>query len=396
MRATAALCVSTVVVVGVASCSVASTGAATLTSVKTTAIGTALAQPEDVAFDHVGNLYISEFAGHVVDRVALDGSLTRVAGTGVEGYSGDGGPAVDAELNMPTGLLFQPDDQLVIADHRNHCIRRVDGTGVISTIAGVCTKHGEKGDGGPALEAKMNDPIGITLDDKGDLIVADEQNGVVRKVDPSGTISLFAGGGKTPVETAPNGTLATDLQLSHPSYVVADGSGDVYLSDFLANVVIEIGRDGRITRVAGTGVEGFSGDCGKATAAKLDFPTGLALDTHGRLFISDAFNNRVRMVDHQGYITTVAGSGPTGYGNGSYAGDGGPATKAKLNAPAGLAFDVEGNLFISDQGNDRVRMVNPAGVISLVAGLPAGAADVNPEGILVPGKPRPSSDRPPC
>ena len=218
----------------------------------------------------------------------------------MEGYSGDGGPALDAELNMPTGLLFQPDGQLVIADHRNQCIRHVNVAGVISRIAGTCTKHGEKGDGGPALDAKMNDPIGITLDEKGDLIIADEQNGVVRKVNPSGTISLFAGGGTIPVETAPNGTRATDLQLSHPSYVLADGAGDVYLSDFLANVVIEIGRDGRITRIAGTGVEGFSGDCGKATAAKLDFPTGLARDTHGQLFISDAFNNRVRMVDSAG------------------------------------------------------------------------------------------------
>ncbi len=396
MRATAVVCVAMVLVVGVASCSGASTGSATLASASTSAIGTALAQPEALAFDHAGNLYISEFAGHFVDRVDPEGGFTRFAGTGVEGYSGDGGPALDAELNMPTGLLFQPDGQLVIADHRNHCIRRVDVAGVISRIAGTCTKHGEKGDGGPALDAKMNDPIGITLDEKGDLIIADEQNGVVRKVDPSGTISLFAGGGTIPVETAPNGTRATDLQLSHPSYVLADGAGDVYLSDFLANVVIEIGRDGRITRIAGTGVEGFSGDCGKATAARLDFPTGLARDTHGRLFISDASNNRVRMVDQRGYITTVAGSGPTGLGNGSYAGDGGPAIKAKLNAPAGLAFDVEGNLFISDQGNDRVRMVNPAGEISLVAGLPAGAADVSPEGILASGKPRPGPDRAPC
>jgi sugar lactone lactonase YvrE len=179
--------------------------------------------------------------------------------------------------------------------------------------------------------------------------------------------------------------------MSHTSYVLADGRGDVYVSDFWANVVIEVLRDGRIVRVAGTGTAGFSGDRGCAVDAELDFPTGLALDTYGRLYISDAFNNRVRMIDHRGIIDTVAGSGPTGPGNGSYSGDGGPASMATLNAPAGLAFDSSDNLYIADQGNDRVRMVS-RGIISLVAGMPARAASVAPRGISIPPKGAGSAD----
>src|SRR6476660_9318006 len=131
LPATATLCVAMVFMLGVASCSGASTGVTTLASTSTSATSTPLAQPEALAFDRAGNLYISEFGRHVVDRVDLEGSFTRFTGTGVEGYSGHGGPAIDAELNMPSGLVFQPDGQLVIADHRNHCIRRVSGVGVI-------------------------------------------------------------------------------------------------------------------------------------------------------------------------------------------------------------------------------------------------------------------------
>lgn len=333
-----------------------------------TALGTEFLAPEDVAFDVSGNLYVSEFLGHKVDRIDPAGSVSVVAGTGVQGYSG-GGPATEALLNMPTGLFFRPNGDLVIADHRNHCIREIDAASVISTIAGSCTKHGTKGDGGPAVDAKLNDPIGITQDAAGNVYIADEQNALVRRIDTSGIITTFAGGGKTPVVGAPDGTLATSLRLSHPSYVVVDAGGNVYFSDFLANEVLRVDLSGRITRVAGTGAAGFSGDGGPATAAALDFPTGLALH-HGRLYISDANNNRVRMVDGHGIITTVAGTGPVGFDAATYGGDGGPATAAHLNAPAGLAFDAFGDLVIADQGNNCVRLVTRTGTITLLAGTP--------------------------
>jgi sugar lactone lactonase YvrE len=234
---------------------------------------------------------------------------------------------------------------------------------VIIAIVGRCGHQGFSGDGGPATAARLNDPIGITEDNAGNLYIADEQNARVRKVSSRGVISTIAGGGRRPVARAPDGTLATKLKLSHPSYVVVDAHGDVYFSDFLANVVTEIDRSGRIRHVAGTGKAGFSGDGGPATRAELNFPTGLTLDSRGNLFISDAFNNRIRKVDRRGVITTVAGTGRAGY-----SGDGGPADEARLNASAGLALDARGRLVIADQGNNLVRRVNAAGNITTIAG----------------------------
>lgn len=332
-----------------------------------------LQQPEDVAFDAAGTLYVSEFAGNVVDRVGPGGSLTVVAGTGVPGYSGSGGLATETQLNAPAGLAFTSDGSLLIADHHNDCIRRLAPTMTISTVAGTCTKHGTQGDGGAAIAAKLNDPIGIAVDAASNVFIADEQNALVRRVGANGVITTIAGGGTIQVADAPNGTPATRVRLGHPSYVALDESGDVYFSDFCTNVVMKIDTLGRIWHVAGVGTKddpwcrqgGFSGDGGPATRAELNFPTGLAFDTHGRLFITDAFNNRIRMVDTNGAITTVAGTGEA-----AYSGDGGPATAASLNAPAGLTFDARGDLIIADQGNDAVRMVNRAGVITLVAGTP--------------------------
>src|SRR3954468_9079366 len=138
----------------------------------TPALGSPLEAPEALAFDASGNLYVSEFLGSVVDRIDSTGSLTVVAGTGAQGFSGDGGSAIGAHLNMPTGLLVHEDSDLVIADHRNHCIRTVDTAGLIKTLAGTCTKRGAKGDGGPATKARLNDPIGITQGIDGSLYIA--------------------------------------------------------------------------------------------------------------------------------------------------------------------------------------------------------------------------------
>jgi len=337
------------------------------------ALSTRLDQPEDVAFDPAGNLYVSEFEGNRVDRIGPAGSLTVVAGTGVAGYSGTGGLATAAQLNAPTGLTFDANGHLVIADHHNDCIRGIGSSGTILTIAGTCARRGAQGDGGPATAAKLNDPIGITYDRAGNLFIADEQNALVRRVGVDGTITTVAGGGTIPVADAPDGTAATRVRLGHPSYVVVDRGGAVYFSDFCTNVVMKVDTSGRIWHVAGVGTKddpwcrngGFSGDGGPATQAELHFPTGLAFDGQGRLFITDAMNNRIRMVETNGVITTVAGTGDAGY-----SGDGGLATAAALNAPAGLELDRHGDLFVADQCNGVIRMVNRAGVISLVAGTP--------------------------
>jgi len=319
--------------------------------------------PEDVAFDRAGRLLVSEFSGNRVDRI-VTGRARAIAGTGVAGYSGDGGPAVDAKLDEPTGLFVEHSGDLLIADHRNGCIRDVGHTThAIVRIVGRCSHEGYSGDGGPAIHAKLNDPIGIVEDMSGNLYIADEQNARVREVSSRGIITTIAGGGDRRVANAPDGTPATELRLSHPSYLALDRRGDLYLSDFLANVVIAVHPSGRITHVAGTGRAGFSGDGGPATRARLDFPTGLALDQRGRLLISDTFNNRIRRVDGDGVITTIAGTGKPGY-----AGDGGPAVNAQLNATAGLALDARGRVVIADQGNNAIRRIANDGIISTVAG----------------------------
>ncbi len=324
----------------------------------------ALGQPEDIAFDAHGDMYVSEFSGNKVDRVSPDGRLKVVGGTGVAGFSGNGGPATSARLNAPTGLIAERDGSLLVADHHNGCIRRIARSGRISSVVGRCGHQGFSGDGGPATNARLNDPIGIAQDRAGNLYIADEQNHRLRRVDSHGVITTIAGGGNRVVEHAPNGTFGTHVWLRHPSYLAIDHAGNVYMSDFWANVVIKINRAGRIKHIAGNGTLGFSGDGGRATRAELDFPTGLALTKHGALYISDSLNNRIRKVSRSGVITTIAGAGPTGF-----SGDGGAAVNARLNAPSGIALAADGTLLITDQANNVVRGITRGGTIYLAAGI---------------------------
>jgi len=325
-----------------------------------------LLEPEDVIYDDRGTLYVSDFGGDVVIAIAADGTVSPVAGVGMTGTSGDGVPAVEAELDSPSGMAWDAEGRLVFADHDNGCIRRIESDGTLTTIAGTCGHVGPTGDCGPAIDAHLNDPIGITFDGQGRLVIADEQNGRLRRVGADGTITTIAGGGDRPPK---DGVPATEAELSHPSYVVIGPDGRIYFSDFLGNVVWAIERDGTLTAIAGDGSKGYVGDGGPATQAELDFPTGLVFDGLGDLFITDADNNVIRMVDPSGTITTIAGTGDAGF-----AGDGGPATAALLKAPAGLTIDPDGNLVIADQGNGVVRRVDlTSHTITTLAGSVAQA-----------------------
>lgn len=328
-----------------------------------------LGAPEDLAFDAHGDLYFTEFSGNRIDEVTGSGRVRVVAGTGVAGYGGDGGPATRALLNEPTGLFFDPEGNLLVADHRNGCIRRIDTSGVIDRIAGRCGHEGFAGDGGPALEARLDDPMGILEDAQGNLFISDEQNHRVREVTTDGIIHTVAGGGTHPVAGAPDGIHATRLTLRHPSYLALSPSGALVFSDFWANVVMRVDNEGRAWHVAGTGEAGFTGDGGPAVKAALDFPTGVAFGPHGELYVSQtdfadpSTNNRIRMVDANGIITTVVGDGAAGY-----TGDGGLALDAQIAAPSGLGVDHRGRLVIADQGNNVVRRVGRTGLIRTVAG----------------------------
>ena len=300
--------------------------------------------------------------------------ILTVAGSGHAGYSGDGDLATSAELNEPLGLAVASNNDLYIADWTNfrtsNRVRRVRA-GVITTVAGNGTS-GFSGDGGPATAAQIGRPADVAVDTAGNLYIADVDKGRIREV-RDGIITTVAGGGACCAPPA-NGTAATSAYLAFPGHVAIGTTGDLFISDAGANRLYEV-RDGMITTVAGTGAAGFSGDGGPSVTADLNEPADLAVDTAGDVFFVDSANVRVREVS-QGTIRTVAGNGLTGF-----AGDEGSATAAELSSPAGLAVDSSGDLYIADSGNERIRQVKGA-VITTVAGTGAAgfAGDGGPAG----------------
>jgi len=317
--------------------------------------------PQGVAVDAAGNLFIADVYDEVIREVSTSGVVTTVAGTsGVPGYSGDGGAASAAQLSSPTALALDAAGNLFIADANNNVIRRVNPAGAIATVAGGGSLA-YVGNGGPATNAVVNAPQAVAVDAAGDLFIVDTLNDVIREVSPAGIITTVAGNGT--FGYSGDGGAATAAQLYYPSGVAVDAAGDLFISDSANNVIREVSPAGIITTVAGNGTQGYSGDGGAATAAQLSYPSGVAVDAAGDLFISDSANNVIRKVGPAGIITTVAGNGTAGY-----SGDGAAATAAQLYDPSGLAVDSTGDLFIADTSNSVIREVSPAGIITTVAG----------------------------
>ena len=310
-----------------------------------------LSFPSGLAMDSAGDLYIAEYGGSRIRKVS-NGVITTVAGNGTPGFSGDSGLATSAQLNGPLAVALDSAGDLFIADDQNFRVRKVSN-GVITTVAGNGTP-GFSGDNGPATSAQLNGAVDIAVDSTGNLYIADSGNSRIRKVS-NGVISTVAGNG-TNGFSGDNGP-AAGTQLTNPYGVAVDASGNLYIADS-GNCRIRRVSNGVISTVAGNGTNGFSGDNGPATSAQLEAPLGVTLDPAGGLFISD--NARIREVSN-GVITTIAGNG-TGFG-----GDNGPATTAQLDEPLGVAVDSAGDFWIADSGNNRVRKVSN-GVITTVAG----------------------------
>ncbi|WP_433755665.1 hypothetical protein [Nocardia sp. CA-135398] len=319
-------------------------------------------------------------------------AITTVAGTGTEGYSGDNRPATDADLDYPEGVAVDGAGNLYIAERYNHRVRKVDhATGVITTVAGTGTA-GYNGDNKLAIDADLNAPFGVAVDGVGNLYIVDRVNYRVRRVDhATGVITTVAGTGTAGYNGDNQLAIAADLNV--PEGVAVDGVGNLYIADLHNHRVRRVDPAGVITTVAGTGAEGYNGDDQPAIHAELDYPEGVAVDEAGNLYIAERYNHRVRKVDHAtGFITTVAGTGTEGYN-----GDNQPAIDAELHYPNGVVVDRAGNLYIADEGNQRVRRVDPAtGFITTVAGTgaagyngdnqPAIDADLDyPEGVAVNG-----------
>ncbi len=288
------------------------------------------------------------------------GPITTVAGNGNPGFSGDGGPATSATLQLPAGVAVDAANNLYIADSGNNRVRKVTPAGNITTVAGNGLP-GFSGDGGPAARASLTYPSGLAADAAGNLYIADTYNYLIRKVDTAGTITTVAGNGI--IGFSGDGGPATSARLAYPSGVAVDASGNLYIADTYNYRIRKVDTAGTITTVAGNGIIGFSGDGGPAANAQLNGPVDVAADTAGNLYIADAGNNRIRKVVADGIITSVAGNGYYGFSD-----DGGPATSASLAYPFRVAVDASGYLFIADVNSSRIRQVSPAGIITTVAG----------------------------
>jgi trimeric autotransporter adhesin len=395
------------------------------------ALSAALSQPEGIAVDRSGNVYVADAANQRIRKIAIDGSIHTFAGTGVAGFAGDGGPASAAQLNQPYGLAIDSAGNLYIADLGNARVREVTVNGTIQTVAGGGTLLATSaGQGGPAIMTQMAQPRNVAIDNQDALYISDFGANQVYRVATNGTLSLVAGTGT--VGFSGDGTSALMAQLNAPAGVAVDVTGAVYIADsgnnrvrkvyngviidifdtpaptgvavdssgmvyvaaggYLGSVIQQISgvtsaRDvtvdssgniystsggfvleipassGTVTTIAGSGNSPyFGGDGGPATSAQMYSPSGIAVDSSGNWYIADTSNNRIRLVTTAGVISTIAGTGAAGS-----SGDSGPAAAAELNSPHGVVFDSSNNLYIADSGNNEVRKITPAGTITTIA-----------------------------
>lgn len=357
-----------------------------------------------LATDRGGNLYIADTWADRIRKIDTDGIISTIAGTGDEGRAGDGGPAVEARLNRPRGVAVDGSGSVYIADTANHVVRRVDATGTITTFAGT-GDAGYSGDGSPATEAELHEPFAVAIDNAGNVFIADTRNRTVRKVDPAGIITTVAGTG--PRGRGPETGIGTEVRITRPRALAIGPSGDVYIANSwgsrilrlddagMITILVGLGRrefesprdvavdsegnayvvygpvsavvkvapSGHVTPFAGTGRSGFSGDGGPAVDAQLAFPGGVATDDNDNVYISDSSNHRIRMVDRTGAIRTIAGNGARGF-----SGDGGPATQASFNYPAGVAAGADGSVYVADRRNHRIRKIDSDGIVTTIAG----------------------------
>ena len=314
--------------------------------------------PSGVSIDSSGNVYIADNINNRIRKVNNAGLISTLAGNGIAAYGGDGGLAVAAELSSTSCVVVDSHGNVYISDQGNNRIRKVDTAGIITTVVGNGIS-GYTGDGGQATAAEISDNLwSINIDKTGNLYIADLGENVIRKVDTFGIISTIAG--NNIMGYAGDGGPATAAKLSHPSSVAVDSAGNIFISDYNNNVIRKVtALTSIISTIAGNDTAGYSGDGAAATSAKINSPGAIAVDNMGNIFFADGLNNVIRKINTAGIITTVVGNGfGSGTGSGGYSGDGGLATAAELFAPSGIVFDAVGNMYISDENNNVIRKVS--------------------------------------
>ena len=321
------------------------------------AVGSQMIHPLGVAVDSAGNLYIADSDNNLVRKVAK-GVMTTVAGNGTSGFSGDNGPATNAQLDLPQAVAVDSAGNLYIADGGNARVRKVSG-GVITTVAGGGLSCCTLGDNGPATSANLT-PQGVAVDSAGNLYIADSLNNRIRMVS-NGLITTVAGSGDN--SFGGDGGPATSIRagLYNPEGVAVDAAGDLYIADTFNNEIRKV-SNGIITTVAGRLTFGVGCGNGSATSAALFYPQAVAVDAAGNLYIADTDDNCIRKVSG-GTITTLAGTGTQGF-----SGDNAPSILAQVDNPEGVAVDAAGNVYIADSYSDRVRILTPGTPLGITAG----------------------------
>jgi hypothetical protein len=332
------------------------------------AAGAFLDNPTSVIVDSAGDVYVGDWSGFIRKIWVRDGGTTIVAGTGLLGYGGDGGQATNAKIGRSINIALDASGNIYIADGDNNRIRRVDiSTGIIDTIAGTGATT-DSGDGGLAINAGVFEPSGITVDGESNLYFPSSWTRVRKLIAGTGIIETIAGQNLTAF-SGDDGP-AIDALFWDPVPAAVNGARDIYIADFEnSRIRLVTASTGIVTTIAGSGPcstggalpiasvchGGFSGDGGPATLATLNYPSGGALDEDGNFFIADTINHRIRRVDAStGFISTIAGTGVSGF-----SGDGGPALAAEITFPAGIAVDRWGRVYFADESNNRIRVLTP-------------------------------------
>jgi sugar lactone lactonase YvrE len=325
------------------------------------AVDCELYNPYGLAIDNAGNLYIADRGYNRIRKISADGIITTIAGTGSPSFSGDGGPATNASINFPLGVTFDVSNNIYFSDRDNNRVRKIDEAGIITTFAGN-GMVGDTGDGGPSTAAEFNGPGSLKFDRFGNLYVSDLFNNRIRMVNTAGIITTIAGTGVS-VNNG-DGGLATAAGVYNPYGIVFDNTGNLYFTEYEGNRIRKINTAGIITTIAGNDTAGFRGDSGLAINAEVNHPDDIAIDASGNLYITDQGNQRVRKITTDGSINTIAGNGLFGYN-----GDSEDALLMEFKDPTGILIDHAGSLYIADLGNDRIRYIRNTVSVNTVNSL---------------------------